>query len=117
MALTFEQWQEDCISDRPIEPHSEIGNVEQWAKIAFLMEHNLQQAYETGYQNCMKDYGWNYLKDGDMPPNDDKEYLFYLASKGEHGMVVSDTWERKRNNQYVIAWAEFQIPQGFLEGV
>lgn len=117
MALTFEQWKEEYISDRPAEPYSESDNAEQWAKIAFFMEDNLQKAFEVGYQSCMKDYGWHYLKDGDMPPNDEKEYLFYLASKGERGMVVSDTWDRKRNNQYVIAWAEFQMPQGFLEEI
>ena len=113
MAFTFEEWKEECISDRSIEPYIESGNVEQRANLAFLVEYNLQQAYEAGYQNCMKDYDWHYLKYEDLPPNDEKEYLFYLASKGEHGMVVSDTWERKRNNQYVIAWAEFQMPQGF----
>ena len=113
MSFTFEEWERDYNVGRPVEPCSASENAEQWAKIAFFMEHNLQQAYETGYQNCMKDYGWHYLKDGDMPPSDDKEYLFYLASKGERGMVVSDTWDRKRNNQYVIAWAEFQMPKGF----
>ncbi len=113
MAFTFEEWKKEYISDRSIEPYIESGNVEQRAKLAFLVEYNLQQAYEMGYQNCMKDYSWHYLKYKDLPPNDDKEYLFYLASKGEHGMVVSDTWERKRNNQYVVAWAEFQTPKWF----
>ena len=47
-------------------------------------------------------------KELDTPPQEDKEYLFYFASKGERGMIISDTWERKRNNPYVIAWAEFQ---------
>ena len=112
MSFTFEQWKEEYISDRPAEPYSESENPEQWADIASYAEDKLQEAFDAGYQSCMKDYGWHYLKDGDMPPNDEKEYLFYLASKGEHGMVVSDTWEHKRNNQYVIAWAEFQTPQG-----
>jgi len=113
MAFTFEEWEKDYNYKRPVEPCSESENAEQWAEIASYAEYKLQEAFDAGYQSCMKDYGWHYLKDGDIPPNDDKEYLFYLASKGEHGMVVSDTWERKKNNPYVVAWAEFQTLKGF----
>ena len=108
MSFTFEEWVEEYISDRPAEPYSESDNAEQWAKIAFFMEDNLQEAFDAGYQSCLNEYGWHFLKDGDTPPQEDKEYLFYFASKGERGMIISDTWERKRNNPYVIAWAEFQ---------
>ena len=79
----------------------------------FEEENELQAAFNAGYQNCLNEYGWHFLKDGEPPPQEDKEYLFYFASKGERGMIISDTWERKRNNPYVIAWAEFQTPKGF----
>jgi hypothetical protein len=86
------------------------GKTKRGISMAFNLEEEdeLQAAFNSGYQSCLNEYGWHFLKDGDTPPQEDKEYLFYFASKGERGMIISDTWERKRNNPYVIAWAEFQ---------
>ncbi|UTC44709.1 hypothetical protein [Treponema sp. OMZ 857] len=109
MAFTFEEWADEHYdSNKPIEPDTENVDPKQWAKIAFYAQDKLCDAFEAGYQSCLNEYGWHFLKDGDTPPQEDKEYLFYFASKGERGMIISDTWERKRNNPYVIAWVEFQ---------
>ena len=108
MAFTFEEWKKEYNDNRPAEPFCTSENPEQWGDIASYAEYKLPEAFDAGYQSCLNEYGWHFLKDGDTPPQEDKEYLFYFASKGERGMIISDTWERKRNNPYVIAWAEFQ---------
>ena len=86
------------------------GKTKRGISMAFNLEEEdeLQAAFNSGYQSCLNEYSWHFLKDGDTPPQEDKEYLFYFASKGERGIIISDTWERKMNNPYVIAWAEFQ---------
>lgn len=117
MAFTFEEWKKEYNDNRPAEPFCTSENPEQWGDIASYAEYKLQEAFDAGYQSCLNEYGWHFLKDGDTPPQEDKEYLFYFASKGERGMIISDTWERKKNNKYVVAWAEFQMPQGFLEDI
>ena len=113
MAFTFEEWKKGYNDDRPIEPNNAWENPEQWADIASYAEDKLKEAFDAGYQSCCEEYKWHFLKDGDFPPQDDKAYLFYLAAKNERGMIISDTWECKKNNKYVVAWAEFQTPKGF----
>lgn len=77
MAFNFEEWKKGYNDDRPLEPCCASENPEQWAEIA---------DFDAGYQSCLNEYGWHFLKDGDTPPQEDKEYLFYFASKGERGM-------------------------------
>lgn len=114
MAFTFEEWAGEHYNDnRPIEPCCASENPEQWAEIVDYAEDKLKESFDAGYQSYCEEYKWHFLKDGDLPPEEDKEYLFYLGAKNERGMIISDTWERKRNNPYVIAWAEFQTPKGF----
>lgn len=114
MSFTFEQWLKEYNENRPVEPSCiESENAEMYAAIADYAEDKLKEAFDAGYQSHCEEYKWHFLKDGDLPPEEDKEYLFYLGAKNERGMIISDTWERKRNNPYVIAWAEFQTPQGF----
>lgn len=111
MGFSFEEWKKEYMKDAPAQPFSESENPEQWAKIALYMEDMIQEAFEAGFISCAKEYDWHYLKNGDVPPYVDKEYLFYLAAKNEHGSVSTDTWGNKKNNRYVIAWAEFNAPE------
>lgn len=113
MAFTFKEWEKEYNDDRPLEPCCASESPEQWADIASYAEDKLKEAFDAGYQSCCEEYKWHFLKDGDLPPEEDKEYLFYLGAKYVHWFVESDTWESKKNNKYVIAWAEFQTPKGF----
>jgi len=87
------------------------------SRLAWLSDYvspkELKEAFDAGYQSCCEEYTWHFLKDGDFPPQEDKEYLFYLGAKHVHWFVESDTWACKKNNKYVVAWAEFQTPKGF----
>ena len=107
--MTFEEWKKEYNDNRPAEPFCTSENPEQWADITSYAEYKLTEAFDAGYQSCCEEYKWHFLKDGDFPPQDDKKYLFYFGS----GHVDSDTWKRKKNNKYVVAWAEFQTPQEF----
>ena len=114
MAFTFEEWADEHYNDnRPVEPCCASENPELWAEIVDYAEDKLKEAFDAGYQSCCEEYKWHFLKDGDFPPQEDKEYLFYLGAKHVHWFVESDTWECKKNNKYVVAWAEFQTPKGF----
>lgn len=113
MAFTFEEWKKEYNNNRPIEPNNAWENPMQWAKIANYAEDKLKEAFDAGYQSCREKYSWHFLKDGYFPPREDREYLFYLGAKHVQGFVDSDTWKNKKNNRYVIAWAEFEYPESF----
>ena len=109
MAFTFEEWEKGYYDDRPVEPCCASENPELWAEIVDYAEDKLKESFDAGYQSCCEEYKWHFLKDGDFPPQDDKKYLFYFDPE----LVDLDTWRRKKNNKYVVAWAEFQTPKGF----
>ena len=113
MAFTFEEWEKGYCDDRPIEPCCASENPELWAEIVDYAEDKLKEAFDAGYQSCREKYSWHFLKDGYFPPREDREYLFYLGAKHVQGCVDSDTWKNKKNNRYVIAWAEFEYPESF----
>lgn len=112
MALTFEEWEKEYNNNRPIEPNTTWENPVQWAEIAGYAEDKLKEAFDAGYQSCREKYSWQFLKDGNFPPQEYKLYLFYLVSRHKE-CVTCDTWNNKRYNSYVIAWAEFEYPESF----
>lgn len=64
MAFTFEEWEKEYNDNRPVEPCCAREDPDQWAEIVDYAEYKLQEAFDAGYQSCLDDYGWRFLKDG-----------------------------------------------------
>ena len=100
MAFTFEEWKKGYNNNRPVEPCCASENPEQWAEIVDYAEYKLQEAFDAGYQSCLDDYDWHFLKDGNkgkkepFPKIDMAEFL--ISPKGQ---ILKDTEENRTQTQ------------------
>lgn len=52
--MTFEEFEEEYLRNRPPEPYCENEQPDLWAQIVAYAESNLKQAYEAGREDALK---------------------------------------------------------------
>ena len=65
------------------------NEMENWNyKFSDEIEYKVKQIWLDGYHECQKEREWHYVKDGDLPKENQKCYFIYSNTYGEDNKVI-----------------------------